>query len=102
MLDVAFAELTARTQNDLRTHEARLGMNQKPSRPATVAETVRAARLVVALRAQRRHAIVWYTSQPLVSTLRCHVRRLHLHGVSVCCQCRITASSASRALAGPG
>ena len=48
MLDVAFQELTARTERDLRAHEARFSVNEGHHVLQLVAETKGSARLVVA------------------------------------------------------
>src|SRR5437899_7479805 len=80
MLDVAFDELTTRTENDLRAHEVRFGVHQSHHVLQLVAETVRAARLVVAAACPKtaRHRLV---HKPAVGQhVECHVRRLHLHG----------------------
>ena len=86
MLDVAFDELPACAARDLRAQQARVGVHERHDVLQLITKPDRLRPIGrYPLRAHSRHAIVWYTSQPLASTLR------PTSGVSIC-----TASSTWR------
>jgi len=101
MLDVPSRELTASPQNDLRTHEARLGMNQAITSCNWCGNRT-APPDVVAAGGPKRHAIVLVRQQPLVSTFECTSGVCTCTVVSVCCQCRSLLPARSRRSQAPG
>ena len=83
MLDISLLELMGRAEEEVFAHEPGLGMDERHRILQLIAETEGAAGLVDPLRAQRRHARVWYRSQPLASTLT------DWSGVSTCTAPRV-------------
>ena len=80
MLDVAFDELAARTERNLRAHKLRLGVNQGHHVLQLVAETVGSARLVVAA-ARPQAAGHRLIHEPAIGQyVEGHIGRFHLHG----------------------
>ena len=70
MLDIAFDELACRAAQQMFSHQARARRERAPSHPAADRE-IRRRRPTGSSRfaPQMRHARIWYSSQPLASTL---------------------------------